>query len=82
MIRIWVGALLGVIVFGGVLLRMKTGDLWKVKIPRTLDKPLAMGTRLDIAAALAKDGVSKDEIRTLTDGAHDRELLARYWEGR
>jgi hypothetical protein len=81
-IRIWLAALLGVIVFGGVLARMKKGDLFRVAIPRTLDKPLAMGTRLDIAAALAQDGVSRDEIRTLVDGAHDRELLARYWSAR
>jgi hypothetical protein len=55
------------------------GDFFKVAIPRTLDKPLAMGTRLDIAAALKKHGTQVDELRPLLDGAHDQELLDRYW---
>jgi hypothetical protein len=58
---------------------MRMGDFFKVEIPRTLDKPLAIGTRMDIAAALEKGGATREELATLCDGAHDRELLDRYW---
>lgn len=58
---------------------LRTGDLVKVPIPRTLERPLAMGTRLDIAAELKKRGVPLDELRPLLDGNHDQELLDRYW---
>ena len=59
---------------------MRAGDFTKVAIPRTADEPLAMGTRLDIAAALKKRGHKVDELRPLLDGAHDQELLDRYWK--
>ena len=78
------------IVVGGLLLVLKLrrafpdglrgGDFFKVEIPRTVDKPLAMGTRLDIAAALKKRGHKPDDLRPLLDGAHDQELLDRYWK--
>ena len=58
---------------------LRAGDLVRVPIPRTLDQPLAMGTRLDIAAALKRAGIARDEIRPLLDGDHDQELLDRYW---
>ena len=58
---------------------IRAGDFVKVAIPRTLERPLAMGTRLDIAAALKKRGVPPDELRPLLDGNHDQELLDRYW---
>lgn len=56
------------------------GDFLKVAIPRTVDKPLSMGTRLDIAAALKKHGAKPVDLRPLLDGAHDQELLDRYWK--
>jgi hypothetical protein len=58
---------------------LRAGDFMKVAIPRSLDGPLAMGTRLDIAAALKKRGTSPTELRPLLDGNHDQELLDRYW---
>jgi hypothetical protein len=60
---------------------LRRGDLARMPIPRTLAGPLAVGTRLDIGAALKKDGLSPDEIRPLLDGEHDQELLDRYWSG-
>jgi hypothetical protein len=62
------------------LARSKVGDFVKVEIPRTLGAPLAMGTRLDCAAALKKAGVPREEIAPLVDGRHDQELLDRYWQ--
>lgn len=59
---------------------MRAGDFVKVKIPRTLEKPLAMGTRLDAAAALTKRGYKPDTLRPLLDGHHDQELLDAYWK--
>ena len=59
---------------------MRAGDLVKVAIPRQLDAPLAMGTRLDIGAALKKAGTSMDEVRPLLDRQQDQELLDRYWK--
>jgi hypothetical protein len=58
---------------------LRAGDLAKVPIPRELHGPLAMGTRLDIGAALKAAGVARDDIRPLLDGEHDQELLDRYW---
>lgn len=57
------------------------GDFVKVAIPRTLEngRPLAVGTRLDIAAALKKKGVPVETLRPLIDGGRDAELLALYW---
>lgn len=84
--RVFVIALAIVIVIGLTLLKWtrrhgapRAGDFFKVAIPRTLDRPLAMGTRMDVAAVLKKAGVPTAEIRGLIDGAHDEELLARYW---
>ena len=57
----------------------RAGDFFKTTIPRTLDRPLAMGTRLDIAAALKKRGTTREELKPLLDGNHDQELLDRYW---
>ena len=58
----------------------KLGDFVSVKVPRNLDDgPLAMGTRLDVAAALAKAGVPRHEVRGLIDTRNDAALLARYW---
>lgn len=52
-----------------------------VRVPRTdEDGPLAMGTRLDVAASLKKAGVSRDQLRTWIDARDDAALLARYWE--
>jgi len=59
---------------------VRLGDFVKVPIPRTLDRPLATGTRLDIAAALKKAGTPPAELRPLLDGEHDAELLERYWK--
>lgn len=84
-------ALIGIaVVVGGLVLVLKLrrafpdglrgGDFIKGAIPRTADKPLAMGTRLDVAAALKKRGHKADELRPLLDGAHDQELLDRYWK--
>jgi hypothetical protein len=58
---------------------LRRGDLVKAPIPRQLAGPLAVGTRLDIGAALKKAGVPPDKIRPLLDGQHDQELLDRYW---
>lgn len=57
------------------------GDFVKVAIPRTVDRPLAMGTRLDIAEALRSRGIAVEELRPLLDGKHDQELCDRYWSG-
>jgi hypothetical protein len=80
-------AVIGIaVVVGGLALftlrrgGLRAGDFIKVAIPRTADKPLAMGTRLDIAAALKKRGTNAAELRPLLDGAHDQELLDRYWK--
>jgi hypothetical protein len=62
------------------LRHLRRGDFVRVAIPRTADRPLAMGTRLDVAAALKKRGHGADELRPLLDGAHDQELLDRYWK--
>jgi hypothetical protein len=59
---------------------MRAGDFVKVKIPRTVDRPLAMGTRLDIAAALTKRGHKAETVRPLIDGDHDQALLDAYWQ--
>jgi hypothetical protein len=56
------------------------GDFMKVAIPRTIDKPLAMGTRLDAAAALKKRGYKLDQLRPLIDGGRDQELVDLYWK--
>jgi hypothetical protein len=61
---------------------LRAGDFWKVDVPRTVDRPLAMGTRLDAAAALKKSGVPADELRVLIDGDHDQELVDRYWRAK
>lgn len=58
---------------------LKAGDFFSVAIPKSANPPLAMGTRLDVMAALKKRGVAEDEIRRLGDGSHDQELLDRYW---
>jgi hypothetical protein len=58
----------------------RAGDFVKVAIPRTADSPLAMGTRLDVAAALKKRGHAPADLRPLLDGRHDQELLDRYWK--
>jgi hypothetical protein len=58
---------------------MQTGDFIKVSIPRTADGPLAMGTRLDIAAALIKAGTPRAELRPLIESHDDQALLDRYW---
>jgi hypothetical protein len=86
MSSILIGAIVAGVAIGLVLLRWtirygapRAGDFVKVAIPRMLDKPLAMGTRLDIAAALKKAGTRREELAPLCDGAHDRELLDRYW---
>jgi hypothetical protein len=68
-----------VVFFVILVARMPKGDLWKVAIPRTVTGQLAMGTRIDIAAALKKRGVPREETDRLFDGAHDQELLDRYW---
>jgi hypothetical protein len=60
--------------------RMRAGDFIKVAIPRTVDRPLAVGTRLDAAHALKKAGVPMAEVRRLSDGAHEQELVDRYWQ--
>ena len=60
---------------------LKKGDFLSVAVPRTdEDGPLAMGTRLDVAASLKKAGVPMDQIRTWIDAKNDAALLARYWE--
>jgi hypothetical protein len=59
---------------------LKAGDLVKVDIPRELgDGPLAMGTRMDILAALKRRGVPAEELRALASADDDRALLAKYW---
>ena len=58
---------------------LRAGDLVKVPIPRELAGPLAIGTRLDIGAALKQRGMPRAEVRLLLDGEHDEELLQRYW---
>ena len=58
----------------------KLGDFVPVEIPRSLDgRPLAMGTRLDVGAALEKAGVPMNEVRGLIDTRNDAALLERYW---
>jgi hypothetical protein len=58
----------------------KLGDFVRVPIPRsTSGRSLAMGTRLDVAAALKKAGTPPDELRRLIDARDDDELLRRYW---
>jgi hypothetical protein len=57
---------------------MKLGDLASVPIPRS--GPLAMGTRLEVAAALKKAGATQAEVRALIETGNDEELLRRYWE--
>lgn len=61
------------------LRRLRRGDLVRVPIPRTLAGPLSTGTRLDAGAALKKAGMPIHEVRALTNGDHDQELLDRYW---
>jgi hypothetical protein len=68
----------GVLVFALLIWRMPKGDLMKVAIPKTVTGQLAMGTRLDVMAALKKRGMSADDVRTLAD-AGDQALLDRYW---
>ena len=59
---------------------LKKGDFLRVDVPRTdEDGPLAMGTRLDVAASLKKAGVPMDQIRTWIDRKDDAALLERYW---
>jgi hypothetical protein len=70
----------GLLVVFKVMRGMRAGDLVKVKIPRTLERPLAMGTRLDAAAALGKRGYTAETLRPLIDGNHDQELLDAYWK--
>jgi hypothetical protein len=73
----------GLLVVAKVMRSMKgvrAGDFVKVKIPRTLERPLAMGTRLDMAAALKKRGYKPEALRPLLDGKHDQELLDAYWK--
>lgn len=82
---IWIIAVsLGVVVFlikvrsafpGG----LKAGDFFSVAIPRKADPPLAMGTRLDVMAALQKRGVPKETLQRFGTGAHDQEMLDLYW---
>ena len=57
---------------------MEAGDLVRVPIPRS--GPLAMGTRLDVVAALKKAGESPADLRALIEARDDDELLRRYWE--
>ena len=57
---------------------MEAGDLVRVPIPRS--GPLAMGTRLDVAAALKKAGESTTDLSALVEARDDNELLRRYWE--
>lgn len=60
---------------------LKKGDFLRVSVPRTAeDGPLAMGTRLDVAASLKKAGVPMEQIRTWIDTQDDAALLERYWE--
>ena len=60
---------------------LKKGDFLRVSVPRTdEDGPLAMGTRLDVAASLKKAGVPMDQLRTWIDAKDDAALLERYWE--
>jgi hypothetical protein len=56
---------------------MNAGDLMRVEIPR--EGPLAMGTRLDVAAALKKAGEDPAELQALIRAEDDEELLRRYW---
>ena len=72
-------ALVSMLVMGLSIRRMRMGDLIKVEIPRRLGDPLATGTRMDCAAALNKAGVPREEVARLVDGAHDQDLLDRYW---
>jgi hypothetical protein len=53
-------------------------DLGGGAIPR--EGPLPMGTRLEVAEALKKAGVSMAELRPIIDARDDEELLRRYWE--
>jgi len=76
---VYLGIGAGVVVLVLLIWKMPKGDLWKVAIPRTVQGQLAMGTRIDVAAALKKRGVPREEIDRLFDGAHDQELLDRYW---
>ena len=56
---------------------LKKGDFFRVSVPRTDEAgPLAMGTRLDVAASLKKAGVPMEQLRTWIDAA----LLEHYWE--
>ncbi len=83
------GVVAAAVVLGGLVVFLKVrrafpdgvraGDFVKVGIPRTADRPLAMGTRMDIAAALKKRGDSPGDLRSLIDGTRDQELLDRYW---
>jgi hypothetical protein len=70
----------GLLVVFQLMRGIRAGDFVKVKIPRTLERPLAMGTRLDAVAALKKRGYTPDTLRPLLDGNHDQELLDAYWE--
>ena len=63
----------------GPLLKLRAGDLVRVAIPRTAERPLATGTRLDVAAALEKAGESRAEVSALLQAGDDAELLRRYW---
>jgi hypothetical protein len=57
------------------------GDFLRVAVPRTAeDGPLAMGTRLDVAASLKKSGVPMDQVRAWIDARDDAAMLERYWE--
>ena len=60
----------------------RAGDFFKVAIPKTVDKPLSMGTRLDCASALLKAGVPRAEIDRLIKGELDQELVDLYWQHR
>ena len=75
-------ALLALIIFLKFrrLTRGGLGDFIKIAIPRMVDKPLAMGTRLDDAAALKKRGYPLDQLRPLIDGGRDQELVDLYWK--
>ncbi len=59
---------------------LRAGDFFKVAIPRTVDKPLSMGTRLDCASALKKAGVPRAEIDRLLQGELDQQLVDLYWQ--
>ena len=60
---------------------LQKGDFLRVEVPRTAEAgPLAMGTRLDVAASLKKAGVPMDQLRAWIDAKDDAALLERYWE--